>query len=276
MNINTAMKQLTVLTIIISTFLLTSCGTYFYYPMQHNVMQFNKKSDFVAAYGLSEGEMSYNLGYAFTNNLAFLTSFRQFSLGYHEFFYDNEISFFNKSKNNLFYSCNLGYGIGASQDEDNYYSIIANRKFLLPAIGYKSKFIDISYSARLSRVNYEVEIYNYYSSSTTEEYYNEHKNNGSITQTTYGEYRDFRIREELYLYDVGKKPFYFIEPAITLGLGYKNIKFQCQFISCNQISSGKIKFIENTTHLSLRMTCNINDTYNFINNIVKKHSSPKE
>jgi len=233
--------------------------------MQQNVMQFNKKSDLVASYGISEGEMSYNLGYAFTNNVAFITSYREFSPRFHEFFFDNELSLFKLTPQKIFFSCNIGYGIGAINDPGYNYSIVANRKFLLPAFGYKSKFFDIGLSTRISRINYLVHIDNdYYFYEASEEYYNLHKEALGSEYTDYYDFKESQIRNHLSIEDVGKKPFYFLEPAVTIGVGYKNIKFQYQYVLCNKLNSGEIAYIDKAYHFSLRITCNINDSNDYI------------
>ncbi len=58
--------------------------------------------------------------------------------------------------------------------------------------------------------------------------------------------------------DVGKKDFYFVEPAFTIGLGYKFLKLRYQYIIMNQLSSGEIKHMTEIGSLSLNLTFNIN------------------
>lgn len=217
-----------------------SCQSYYYYPTNQNVLKFKEKGDASVSFGLDEnGANSYNIGYSITDNVALLSDFRTFdsyssgsSVEYKidDYLWDTELIFYKKYKDVIYPAINVGYGFGEIDRNERHYKLNVNRQFIQPSIGISNNFYDFAISSRFSRVNYDL----------------------SKVQTFY---------ENVDLQDVGKKDFYFVEPAFTLGIGYKFIKFRYQGIFLSKISSGKIKYCESSRFLTLNMTFNINKLF---------------
>jgi hypothetical protein len=214
--------------------LLQSCETYFYYPTQQNVLQFSKKSDAQCSIVIGDYESSTTLGYAFTNNIAFITNFRKFTAPEYNSntsskknpksnLFENEIVLFKKFNTDIIAACNIGFASGRISNEYEWDTISIIRQFIQPSLGYKNKFFDFALSSRFSRVKYE---------------------------------------ESTNMYNVSKSPFFFAEPAITVGLGYKNIKLRCQKTYIQKLNPQELAYIQQSLSWSLNVTCNLEDMQN--------------
>ena len=214
--------------------LLQSCETYFYYPTQQNVLQFSKKSDAQCTILVGNEERSTTLGYAFTDNIAFITNFRKFSAPEYNSttsskknpksnLFENEIILFKKFNSNIIAACNFGFASGRISNEYEWDTITITRQFLQPSLGYKNKFFDFAFSSRFSRVKY---------------------------------------KESTNMYNVSKSPFFFAEPAITFGIGYKCIKLRCQKVYIQKLNPQELAYIQQSLNWSLNITCNLEDLQN--------------
>lgn len=222
----------------------TSCNSYLYYPTSQNVLRFKEKGDINLAYGLDEhGYDSYNAGYSITDNVALISDFKTFhtyssdsdieyKIG--DYLWDNELVIYKKYLDCIYPAINIGYGFGEIDRNEDDYRLGLNRQFIQPSIGFSNQFFDFAISSRFSRVDYDLkQLKDIGGSQSFEEYY------------------DFR--------DVGKKDFYFLEPAITVGVGYKFVKLRYQIIFINKLSSGDIRYYDKNNSLMLNFTFKIND-----------------
>lgn len=221
---------------------LHSCTTYYYIPTIHNVLEFKEKGDVNLATGLTQEESHMSLGYSFTDNIGFISSYKMFRTSpdwetyrVDDYLIENELVIYKHFPENLHLSVNIGYGFGEIDRNNDYHHISFNRQSFLPSLGYISKYFDFAFSFRFSRVNYNLKkYYNYTPGHQT--YDNETEKYG----------------------DIGKREFYFIEPSFTLGLGYKIIKLRYQYIILNQMGSGQIKYLDHIGSLTLALNFNIN------------------
>jgi len=224
---------------------LSSCSSYFYYPTSQNVLRFKDKGDASIAYGLDKGLYEcYNLGYSITDNVALISdmkTFRTYSSGSDmkykigDFLWDNELVLYKKYHDWIYPAINFGYGLGQINRNAEYYRLGINRQFIQPSIGFSNKYFDLAISTRFSRVHYDLK---------------QLKNFDLSISQSFEEYYDFQ--------DVGKRDFYFFEPAITAGVGYKFIKLRYQGIFVNKLSSGNLRYIHKNSYLLLNITFNIN------------------
>jgi hypothetical protein len=218
------------LTLFAISFILFSCETYYYYPVNQNVLKFEESGDISASLNAGEDYEGINIGYAFTNNIAFVSDVRIFGSNkawgkrYDDYVWDNELILFKTIENYWQPAINIGYGYGEINRNLEYYDLSLHRFILQPSFGYKRKNYEIAFSSRFSRVNYdliqlaEIPSNNY----------------------TFQQYFDFR--------DVGIAPFYFNEPAITLGVGWKYFKFKYQYSTLIRLSNHEIKYYSKGVH----------------------------
>ena len=225
----------------------SSCESYYYYPTSQNVLRFKDKGDANIAYGTDEnGYDCYNLGYSITKNVALISDFktfhtypsesshkRKYKIG--DFLWDNELSIYKKYRNCIYPAINFGYGFGQFDRNEEYYRLDIYRQFVQPSIGYSNRFFDFAISSRFSRVHHDLK---------------ELKDFDLSTSQSFGEYYDFQ--------DIGKKDFYFFEPAFTIGAGYKFVKLRFQRISVNKLSSGNLRYYDSNSYLTLNFTFNVN------------------
>ncbi|MCP4457110.1 MAG: hypothetical protein GY816_03635 [Cytophagales bacterium] len=199
-------------------------------------MKFKQKGDISASYGLDEnGYSNYNIGYSFNDHLAIISDFKTFdtystksdnSTRIDDYFWDNEIVLYSNFNEFFYPAINAGYGFGRVDRAEDIYSLKAYRQFIQPSLGYSSKFFDVAISTRLTRTNYRLKVMP----------------------------RDVSYLNSYYeLYDVGKRNFYFVEPALTLGVGYKNIKLRVQKVSASQLGSGNIRYYKRNTIVSINI-----------------------
>jgi hypothetical protein len=223
----------------------SSCSSYFYYPTSQNVLRFKDKGDVNVAFGLDEhGYKSYNLGYSLTDNVALISDFKTFHTYSSEsdmrykigdFYWDNELIIYKNYQDRIFPAINFGYGFGQINRNEDYYRLGVDRQFIQPSIGFSNNYFDFAVSSRFSRVHYDLKQTRSFNLSNRQ---------------SFEEYFDLR--------DVGKKDFYFLEPSLTLGVGYKFAKLRFQSIYVNKISSGNLRYIESNNYLTLNCTFNIN------------------
>lgn len=225
---------------------LSSCTTAYYYPTNQNVLKFKEEGDVNASYAMDgRGYSTYALGYSFTDNIAFVSDYKTFhtyssgsdakyKVG--DFAWDNELVLYKKFEQNVIPAINIGYGFGEIDRNAYDYKLGFNRQFIQPSVGYSNDYFDCAFSVRFSRVHHNLK---------------QSKNFQPTGNMTFEEMYDF--------YDIGKTDFYFSEPALTLGFGYKWIKLRYQRIYVNKMSLGEIKYIDKNSIFSLNVIMNINN-----------------
>lgn len=228
--------------------LLDACGIYYHYPTQQDVMRFKEKGDAYLSWSPVdiEGFSSYSAGYAITEHVAAVSSFKTFggAIGnLDDYMWDNEMALFTQIQNRFYPSVNVGYGFGQINRRDSEYRLGLNRQSILPAFSFSNKFFDFAISARFSRASYQL----------------------NITAPLSPEdelYFDFR--------DIGKRDFYFVEPAVTVGVGSKWVKLRGQYVVSQKLSDSAISYYTDPNLiLSLNVTLNMIDLFGGRNEKVK-------
>lgn len=241
------------LTIIIGTIigLLQSCGTYYYYPTKQNVLNFKEKGDINTSINISEASAINSIGYAFTNNIAFISTYTVFDrynkassmkFKIDDYVFDNEIILFKKIGMNIYPAINFGYGFGEIDRNSDILRASIQRQFIQPSIGYSWKYFEIAISTRISRVNHFI---NYRDISQHNYIYYSNHNNAPWE-------------------NLGKEIEYFLEPSFTIGLGYKNTKLRFQYASAKPITNVDYSYIDNSITIYLNIILN---RYRFINKL---------
>lgn len=220
------------LILIFSIFLMYSCSTYYYYPTYQDIPTDTKKNEIRGSSFLSGDNEGFNVGYSISENIGtFLTlnTFNNFDfkngvqiadIGL--YYYDHKSLTEN---GNITYSISSAYGYG-QDNRNNNFDLDINRIFIQPSLAFTSKFVDFGISSRFSYVDYRLYSVDYYSSD---------------------------------LYDVGKRKFFFFEPHIFLGLGYKGIKLNYHIANLFKINTSEILYFKDEVgYLSLSLKFDIN------------------
>jgi len=199
---------------------LYGCGPKYYLPTKQNVMIFEEKGDAIVTANIgTRNTLGVEAGYAFTNNLGIYSSFNSFSISKYraaddglikDFIWDNELVFYKKFENNLYTGLNLGYGIGKLNNNNPYYDLSLQRQFIQPSIGITVvENYQLIFSMRATRLDYDLR----------QHYNNQYDNEMGIQYFMFDDFTRY-------------KNFYFIEPALTLGVSFEfvNLKFQGSFL----------------------------------------------
>ncbi len=156
------------------------------------------------------------------------------------------IGYYSPLKNNFVFESYVGAGAGSVHKQqtftDNYnnsynafFNVNATKLFIQPDIGYKTKFFDAIFSARISGVKYsKFEQQNYSEQQLENDYLDGNKLTGPF--------------------------FVFAEPAVTLRGGYKFVKVQLQYGLTINTTPNDIKQANNFS--SLGVVINIARWYN--------------
>jgi len=221
--------------LIVFAFLLESCNHYYYVPNTQNVPLMKEKNEFqLGAFygGGSESESAeVQAAYAITDHVGIAGNYI-FSKGGNEENYDygngkcidGAIGYFKPVGDDGIFEVYGGLGTGSQHHEYEMgsYSDINNTKFYIqPAYGISIPWFDIAISTRLSRISY----------------HNIRKQN----------INDSEVRDNLN-YLAGQTHF-FMEPALTLRLGWKNVKAQFQYIYSGYLGSSHYSLFEDQ-HIS--------------------------
>jgi hypothetical protein len=215
-----------------------SCGNYYYYPTQQNVLKFKEKKDLSVNAGSDvNGFTGYTLGYAVSDHVGVITDFNSFGTKKTGKFFDGynlgaEAVFFHKMKEHFYPAINVGVGFGQINRNTDDYNVNFNRQFIQPSFGFSNRFFDIAVSSRFSRVNHDLNILN-----------------PSADLINYQ------------LGDIGQRSFYFFEPAITFGVGYKFVKLRMQTVDVTKLSAGDISYVNRNTVFSLNFNFNLNKVF---------------
>ena len=235
----------------LGTLLLSSCAHYYYVPNVQNVPLFREKNEyrFSAFYGdgdkSSSGEIQ--VAYSPTSNLGIMANYISASGGN------------STGKNSASGSClegALGYfkplgnaavfeiygGLGGGSQNHKYYSSFTNQSygsadisfvkvFIQPSFGMTFNAFDVAFSTRLCSMSF-TDVKN----NTTDGY------------------------ESRVLNDIGVKNHAFIEPAITLRGGWKNVKFQVQGLISADLTN-PVMYIGEGYHFSAGMYFTIANRY---------------
>jgi len=211
----------------------SACNPAYYYPTTQNIGAVKDKGDVYASIGLDAEQQAFAAGYAFTDNIGLIGTYRVFDQqqdrepNYQAYFVEPELVLTerfkrsNDSPTNFFGSVHIGYGGGQLARHQNYFSLAISRFFLQPGVFYSNHIFDAGLSMRISRADYSFKQLQPF--------------NGPPNVT---------LRDEYNLGTVGEHPYYFLEPAVTLGAGYKYVKLRAQLIFITPLSKADMNIIE--------------------------------
>lgn len=151
------------------------------------------------------------------------------------------VGYYKPIRGNLVFETYGGFGLGNATLRNTIqnssgelvrqtFNADAFKYFIQPDIGYKSKYADVAFAARLSVIDYQ------------------HPSTTNYPQ------EDIE-RDELG--EIGKTPYVFIEPALVVRSGYKFVKLQLQYCPSIKLSSAPMNY--KTDFLSLGLYLNFNN-----------------
>lgn len=229
--------------LILTLVVLTSCSTYYYYPTPQTVLKFTEKGDIgVEASTDFNGYDRYSAGIALTDFMAVnadINTFRKQDYEnnnyskYRDYMINAELILYHRWREYFYPAVNLGFGTGEIDRYNPELNVNINRVFLQPSVGFSNDYFDFALANRFSWVDYPVAWPGF---DNTEQFNN--------------------YREKFSLGDIGKKEFYFTEPSITFGIGYKWVKLRYQMCWANQLSSNKIRSVDSNSILSVNVKIN--------------------
>ena len=227
-------KSILLFLVIIS---LYSCHTYHYFPTYQNVPTNQKKNEVSTTSFVNPENIGQSISYSVTDKVGAFATYNEFNGSNEAYICDVGLYAYKPletilENTNVVISISGAYGFGKHYGSDMYH-LKMNRVYLQPSFGYESKFVDFGASTRLSYLNYKVDYFD----------------------TKYG-------RENTSLKDVGIKPFYFIEPNLYIGLGYKWIKLNYHYMVLNKLNSAKIEYYrDNVSFFSLSIKYDIDKIF---------------
>jgi len=215
--------------------LLCSCTHYYYVSNVQNVPLFKNKNEYRISGSVGTGDESSSVevqaAVSVTEKLAIMANFMNATGG-------NPGST-NYGKGNYFEGA-LGYfrpierfgvfeiygGVGGCKQHHKYgeyhskSEVSFGKMFIQPSFGFTSNVIDIAFSTRFSGLNY----FDVSGASSDEK-----------------------------LLTLSNKSHFFLEPAITLRLGWKHVKVQIQYVYSGYLNNPKLNFYE-PVHLSIGLS----------------------
>jgi hypothetical protein len=230
---------------------LSGCSQHYYFNASQNVNAFKEKGDIYVSAGVDHNQGGFSAGYAFTDNIGVIASFRGFNpeakdsttitfdsdgahstgfMDYRSFMAEPElvltkgIDLKGKPGARLSGSVSLGLAFAGVAQNPGVYSLNMNRLALQPALCYTTDYFDIGLSARFSRLNYNLTLH--------------------------------QMTADTDLGDVGRQPYRFFEPAVTVGGGYKVIKFRLQYLLARNQTDASLKYLSQSVYLSINFTVN--------------------
>jgi hypothetical protein len=236
---------------VLGALLLSSCAHYYYVPNVQNVPLFREKNEyrFSAFYGAGDMSSSGEVqaAYSATNHLGLMANYlsakgqtsanRNSAKGY---CLEGAAGYFKPFGNAAVFEIYGGLG-GGSQHHEYYNMFIEKydgtadltciKVFIQPSLGLTFKAFDIAFSTRMSRMTFT-------------------DVNNNITNS---------FKSNM-LNDIDNKSHFFIEPALTLRAGWKNVKFQLQGQISTEVSNPTL-YIGEGSHLSAGMYFTIANRY---------------
>jgi len=232
-----SMRRIVTATLCLSA-ALCSCSHYYYVSNVQNVPLFKDKNEYRISGSIGEGDESSSVevqtAVSVTENVAIMANFMRATGGDLKStnygkgnYFEGALGYFKPVKKNGVFEIFGGVG-GCEQHHEyagygngQYYDIsdISFWKFFVqPSFGFTSNVIDIAFSTRFCGLNY----YNVSSVS------NSHENMNTLSNGSH----------------------FFLEPAITLRVGWKHIKGQLQYVYSGYLNNTKLNFYE-YTHISM-------------------------
>ncbi|MDP2176578.1 MAG: hypothetical protein Q8K70_11775 [Bacteroidota bacterium] len=205
--------------------LLTSCSHTYYIPSTHNVPIFKEKNEYrlSASFGETDNVTTKEIqaAYSITNHLAIMSNYLDANSGKRiydnnwgkGYYFDGAIGLYQPTKRTGVFE--IYGGMGTSKQHHQYKmngssELSFHKFFIQPSWGISFNSIDIALSSRLSQISF-----------------NKIQNNIDPLQHT--EYN------EVYAISVNRNHF-FIEPALTLRVGWKTTKLQLQLTQTDKLT----------------------------------------
>ena len=235
-------------------FSLSGCSHYYYFNASQNVNVFKEKGDAYVSLGMDSNQGGISAGYAFTDNIGVIGTYRGFNrvendsvtittddngdiitdyklrhksrMVEPELVLTKGIDLGGKPGARLAGSLNVGFAhAGVKMRNQDFYSLKMNRVALQPALCYTNDRFDLGLSARFSRLRYNLTLPQLPTADSD-------------------------------LGDVGRQPYNFIEPAITIGVGNENVRFRAQYLLAMNQTDAAIKYRSQSVYLSINLTLN--------------------
>lgn len=215
--------------------LMTGCNVA-YIPNQHNVPVMQEKGDTKINLSTTniQGSYAFSDKYAVMANFYFrendwessvdsMTTTTQENYTANRFLGEAGIGYYNPLSEKATFEVFTGVGLGSIDftnsfstlgNESSYYADMA-KVFLQPDIGYESEYFDAIFSTRLNYVGF--------------------------TNIDTSDYALSNLKRDN-LYNLNKHPYFFLEPAITLRLGYRYVKLHTQAILATKLNPEEINY----------------------------------
>lgn len=229
--------------LLVVVFIFTSCETFHYFPMSQSTLEYKGKGDISASgyLGLAMDDVvAANMGYAFHDNLAV-----QYKYSFLDDNKLNELEFlvFKEFDENCFFGINSSFGLG--RREKTYYNnnnLTFNHASVIPYFAYSNKYFDFALSFRISRLKHRL-------------IFDEEQ------VSSYKWQNDFLMYSEEAQYDIGTRPFYFLTPALTFGVGYKYFKIKAQYVlPASKLNDASLNnYPDPALHIGISLRLNVLD-----------------
>lgn len=243
------MKRLTLITLILAVS-LSSCTHYYYVANVQNVPLFREKHDFhiTGAYGGGDASECTEVQVAFSpaNHFGimtdfmsatgknptwdYITSMNRVTVATGTYF-DGAIGYYKTLKEHGVFE--IYGGLGRCDQHHQYSDLFSNswgssdlsftKLFIQPSVGLTFNHFDMAFSTRICRLSFT-------------------SINNQIDQTDTYDYDD--------LNNLANKNYLFLEPALTLRAGWKNVKLQIQYARANINNKPALNFVEQA-HISI-------------------------
>lgn len=228
--------------LLVVVLIFTSCETFHYFPMSQSTLEYKEKGDISVSghLGLVEADaIAANVGYAFHDNLAV-----QYKYSFLDDNKLNELEFlvFKEFEENCFFGVNTSFGLG--RDDETYYNDLTfNHASIIPYFTYSNKYFDFGLSFRLSRLKHRLII-------------DEEQIVGSNQRQS-----NFLMNSYAANLDIGTRPFLFLTPALTFGVGYKYFKIKAQYVlPALKLNDAKLNnYPDPVLHIGISLRLNVLD-----------------
>ncbi len=221
---------------------LSGCVSYYYAPTKQTVLNFKEKGD-IALHGAVDGNdgSQSTLGYAFTDHIAVNSNFMLFEkqegtkYKFNDYMWENELIWFHtreEVRGHTIYAVNLGYGFGEIGRNAEQYGLNFSRQFIQPSIGYMGRGFEAAFSLRAVRINY------------------------NVRQLVEWNSQDPRSFQEAWGLPNHDSPYFFMEPAVTIGYGFKAFRLRIQQSWAANMSPEPFNHVP--TGFSLSLNINVN------------------
>jgi hypothetical protein len=231
-------KTIPFIPIFFITVFTSSCFSY--YPVSHNVMRVKEKNDISLSYSFDTNKFrSVSLAYGVTQNIAltgFYTHFNPEILtpGY---FAGGSITGYTKLKKNIYPAIEIGLGYGRYLKGNTDFYFQYYKQYVQPSLGFSNNFFDLALSLKFTRINFHYAQLKEYAPDDLQMLKNFSYNISVIENS----------------------PYYLIELAPTIGIGYKFIKLRLQQIEVYKLGKKDFPVIDINLWIMLDVRYNLNN-----------------